>query len=97
MITILLDQTAIEEALTNYIGETTLGVDLSQKDISIKLIAGRGENGLRAEVSIAPQGEGSDPEADVPFEPENDAAPEDAATESEEKVVDAPDFFDDND
>lgn len=53
MLTILLDQSAIEEALTNYIGETTLGVDLSQKEVSIKLTAGRGGNGLRAEVSIA--------------------------------------------
>lgn len=53
MITILLDQNAIEEALTDYIGNTTLGVDLSQKEVSIKLIAGRGDNGLRAEVSIA--------------------------------------------
>ena len=52
MLTILLDQAAIEEALTNYIGETTLGVDLTQKEVSIKLTAGRGGNGLRAEVSI---------------------------------------------
>lgn len=53
MLTILLDQNAIEEALTNYIGETTLGVDLSQKEVSIKLTAGRGGNGFRAEVLIA--------------------------------------------
>jgi len=52
MLTILLDQAAIEEALTNYIGETTLGVDLTQKKVSIKLTAGRGGNGLRAEVNI---------------------------------------------
>ena len=70
MITILLDQNAIEEALTNYIGETTLGVDLSQKEISIKLIAGRGGNGLRAEVSI------SDSVHDAGDEDDEDELPE---------------------
>jgi len=96
MITILLDQTAIEEALTNYIGETTLGVDLSNKDISIKLIAGRGGNGLRAEVAIAPQGEGLDTDV-VNSDSENEVAPEDATTDTGETVVDAPDFFGDAD
>jgi len=67
MITILLDQAAIEEALTNYIGETTLGVDLSEKEVSIKLTAGRGGNGLRAEVSIYPR------DSDVDDDSENDA------------------------
>lgn len=56
MITILMDQNAIEEALTNYT-ESDLGVDLSGKKVSIKLIAGRGDNGLRAEVTIAPGNE----------------------------------------
>lgn len=56
MITILMDQNAIEEALTNYT-ESDLGVSLSDKKVSIKLIAGRGGNGLRAEVSIAPRDE----------------------------------------
>ena len=51
MITILMDQNAIEEALTNYT-ESDLGVSLSEKKVSIKLIAGRGDNGLRAEVCI---------------------------------------------
>lgn len=55
MLTILLDQAAIEEALTNYIGETTLGVDLSNKEVSIKLTAGRSDNGHRAEITIAPR------------------------------------------
>lgn len=66
MITILLDQNAIEEALTNYIGETTLGVDLSSKEVSIKLTAGRGDNGMRAEVNISPREESAN-------ESENDA------------------------
>lgn len=53
MITILMDQNAIEEALTNYT-ESDLGIDLSGKEVSIKLTAGRGGNGLRAEVFITP-------------------------------------------
>jgi hypothetical protein len=83
MITILLDQNAIEEALTNYIGETTLGVDLSQKEISIKLIAGRGGNGLRAEVSI------SDSARNVEDEDDEDELPDlgdELAPESETDV-----------
>lgn len=79
MLTILLDQLAIEEALTNYIGETTLGVDLSQKEVSIKLTAGRGGNGFRAEVLIASR------DSDVEEESENDAeeSPLPAADETE--------------
>jgi hypothetical protein len=48
-----MDQNAIEEALTNYT-EDDLGIDLSGKEVDIKLIAGRGGNGLRAEVEIVP-------------------------------------------
>jgi len=66
MLTILLDQTAIEEALANYIGETTLGVDLSNKDVSIKLTAGRGDNGHRAEITISSR------PTSGPVAPEND-------------------------
>ena len=80
MITILMDQNAIEEALTNYT-ESDLGVDLSEKEVSIKLIAGRGENGLRAEVMVVPRDEvtteSSDPEPDVEdveAEPETEEA-----------------------
>lgn len=96
MITIMLDQAAIEEALTNYIGETTLGVDLSEKEITIKLIAGRKENGLRAEVSIAPQSESSDT-TDQPSENDADTKPAAAEEVNPEKVVEAPDFFSDDD
>lgn len=82
MITILMDQNAIEEALTNYT-ESDLGVDLSEKEVSIKLIAGRGENGLRAEVMVVPRDEvtteSSDPEPDV-----EDVEPE---VETEEAAV----------
>lgn len=79
MLTILLDQGAIEEALTNYIGETTLGVDLSSKEVSIKLTAGRGGNGFRAEVLIASR------DSEATEESENDAveSPLPAAEESE--------------
>lgn len=56
VITILMDQNAIEEALTNYT-ESDLGVDLSEKKVSIKLIAGRGDNGLRAEITTTPRDE----------------------------------------
>lgn len=74
MLTILLDQDAIEEALTNYIGETTLGVDLSQKEVSIKLTAGRGTNGLRAEVSIFPREDEEDTESENDEETEESSA-----------------------
>ena len=83
MITILMDQNAIEEALTNYT-ESDLGIDLSEKDVSIKLTAGRGENGLRAEVFIVPRDEvaSSTPENDVEEEesplPDEDEADEPA-------------------
>jgi len=82
MLTILLDQNAIEEALTNYIGETTLGVDLSQKEVSIKLTAGRGGNGFRAEVLIASR------ELTAEEEAENDTveSPLSVADESEADV-----------
>lgn len=78
MITILMDQNAIEEALTNYT-ETDLGMDLSGKEVSIKLIAGRGGNGLRAEVSVTSY------ESEALEDPENDAveSPLPAAEESE--------------
>jgi hypothetical protein len=86
MITIMLDQAAIEDALTRYIGETTLGVDLSDKNVDIKLIAGRKKNGLRAEVSISAEGETPEPEVvtESPDTPEPD--------EEVEQVVSEPDF-----
>jgi hypothetical protein len=78
MLTILLDQNAIEEALTNYIGETTLGVDLSQKEVSIKLTAGRKPHGqgLRAEVSITSRISDADDELEDDVELEDSAANE---------------------
>lgn len=82
MITILMDQNAIEEALTNYT-ESDLGIDLSEKDVSIKLIAGRGENGLRAEVFIIPRDEvaSSTPENDVEEDEDSPLPDEDEAEE----------------
>lgn len=53
MITILLEQDAIEEALKNYIGETTLGVDLNNMTLTMRFIPGRGKNGLRCEARLA--------------------------------------------
>ena len=95
MITILLDQNAIEEALTDYVSQTALGVDLTGKSVDIKLIAGRGEGGMRAEISIA---KGEETEVDTS---EKEAASEDAAPEEDKnnkddkkEVVDDPDFFD---
>lgn len=86
MITIMLDQAAIEDALTRYIGETTLGVDLSGKNVDIKLIAGRKKNGLRAEVSISAEGE--TPEPEVVTESTDTPEPD----EEVEQVVSEPDF-----
>jgi hypothetical protein len=77
-----MDQNAIEEALTNYT-ESDLGVDLSEKDVSIKLIAGRGDNGLRAEVSIVTRDE-LIAEEESENEPELPEVPE-AADESEDE------------
>ena len=73
MLTILLDQEAIEEAITNYISEDALNVDLSEKDVSIKLTMGRGNNGLRAKVNVS--------------EPEGNSAEEEAETETEIPTV----------
>ena len=74
VITILMDQNAIEEALTNYT-ESDLGVDLSEKKVSIKLIAGRGDNGLRAEITTTPRDE-----AELAEELENDVDEAEPAT-----------------
>jgi len=83
MITILMDQNAIEEALTNYT-ESDLGVDLSEKEVSIKLIAGRGDNGLRAEVMVVPQDEVTTTSSP---EPEPDVEDSDVEPETEEAAV----------
>lgn len=74
MLTIQLDQEALEEAITDYISGTALNVDLSGKDVSIKLTIGRGGNGSRAEVQVF------DSEAGIPTEDaENDVVPPTAA------------------
>jgi len=85
MLTILLDQAAIEEALTNYIGETTLGVDLSKKEVSIKLTAGRSGHGHRAEVTIASCD--SDAEDESEGDAEKSLLPAADENEAEEPVV----------
>ena len=75
MIKIMFDQDAIEEALTNYIGEVALGVDLSHKTVEIKFTPGRGKNGLRAEVNISDNGAQLDFSSDEPTPaPENDVS-----------------------
>lgn len=91
---ISLQQHEIEQALTNHISETMSGLDLAQYDVSIKLIAGRGGNGLRAEVDLAPlKSVTSEPAA-----PENDAtspaAEAPAQEETVEQVIEPFDFED---
>ena len=76
---ISLQQHEIEAALLTHIGETAVGLDLSVYDISIKLIAGRSGNGLRAEIDLAPKGTVQEPA------PENDATSPAAEAPSEEE------------
>lgn len=47
---ITLNQNEIEEALVGYISEQ--GIDVGGKDITIDLIAGRGENGHKATIEL---------------------------------------------
>lgn len=95
---ISLNQVEIETALKNHIGDQAVGLDLSQYDINIKLIAGRSGNGLRAEVGLVPLG--TSPAGPAPST-ENDATPPAAeeetetATEESEKVIEDFDFGDD--
>lgn len=78
MLTILLDQEAIEEALTDYISGTAMGVDLDNKDVNIKLTAGRSGNGHKAEVSVTPrESTGNDPEENDVDTPTASDEPED--------------------
>jgi hypothetical protein len=95
MLIISMDQEEIEKALTNHVSETMSGLDLSLYDINIKLVAGRKENGLRAEIGLALLGPGP-----VIVALENDAGPsQDPAAEAPEQpaeqVVEPFDF--DND
>lgn len=69
MLTIGMNQEAIEKALLNYISQDELNVDLSDRDVKIKLVMGRGKNGLRADIFVIPRDETatvSEPEADSP-------------------------------
>lgn len=93
MLIISMDQEEIEKALTNHVSETMAGLDLALYDINIKLTAGRKENGLRAEIGLAPL----TAEKSAEPAPENDAlSPAAEATEdSGEPVVEPFDF--DND
>lgn len=87
MLTILLDQDAVETAIVNYISQDELNVDLTDREVSIKLVMGRGDNGLRAEVNIAaadsPSVTTSAPvsENDVDVESATADEPEDSAEE----------------
>lgn len=78
---IQLDQPEIEEALIAYIAATTLGVDLTNRTVDIKLIAGRGDNGHKAEIAVLK----------LPATSENDSVSPDADTE-EEQAIAAPIF-----
>jgi len=49
--TIILDNAAIEEALKGYI--ISQGIITSGKDITVNMIAGRGENGYKAEIVLS--------------------------------------------
>jgi hypothetical protein len=87
---ISLQQNEIEEALLSHIGETASGLDLNQYDVSIKLIAGRSGNGLRAEIDLVPKNAASS--ETVPT-PENDApSPAAEVPDADEPVVDPFDF-----
>ena len=89
---ISLQQYEIEVALKNHVSETMAGLDLSVYDVNIKLIAGRGGNGLRAEIGLAPL----NPTGPAP-PTENDATSPAAVVveETPELVVDTFDFDDD--
>lgn len=91
MIIISMDQEEIEKALTNHVGETMSGLDLSLYKVNIKLTAGRKKNGLRAEIGLVPI-------ENVQAEPatENDApTPAAEAPEGSAEQVVAPFDFDD--
>lgn len=51
MITIVLQQVAIEESLINYI--ENLGVNVKDKKIDVDLTAGRGANGFSASITLS--------------------------------------------
>lgn len=98
MLTITLDQAALEKAITEYIGATALGIDLSRMNVDINLIAGRGDNGMRAEISLA---EGNTQPQAIPAADDTPAAveppeTEEAAEASSEKVVEPFDFGDED-
>ena len=54
MFSLNMDQSEIEVALTNHVKH--LGIDISSKDTNIKLIAGRGENGMSAIIELIDKG-----------------------------------------
>lgn len=47
-----LNQDEIEQALKEYVGNTGLGIDLTDREIKIDLKAGRGENGHSANIVL---------------------------------------------
>lgn len=64
-----LNNSEIVQAITDYIA--TLGLNLKNKDVEVRLIAGRGSNGHSAQIDVK-QSENIE-EEDMPFDFEGDA------------------------
>ena len=79
-----LNQTEIEQAIKNYVGN--LGVALSGKDVNITLVAGRGEKGITVTLDITDKADDPAPAVEETTtdeeqsEPTEDGEPEGPAT-----------------
>lgn len=64
-----LDEKELKESITQYISRD-LGIDLSQREIDIQLVAGRGKNGHYANIELVKEGQTAtdDPFSDAPPE-----------------------------
>ena len=69
MFSLNMDQDEIEIALKNHVSH--LGIDISSKDTNIKLIAGRGENGMSAIIELIDKGTITEPLVIKPTEEED--------------------------
>ena len=87
---LILNQEDLDRAVCNYV--TTLGMDLTGKDVSVDFTAGRGANGNTATVEILPGGTNETAITEGTTEPTPDekeaAIKEDEETESEESSED---------
>lgn len=91
-----LNQEALEQAIIEYIAGTAMGMDLSTMNVAINLIAGRGENGMRAEITLV-ENDNDQPQLELPEAkmPSDEDEPE--AEAGTEQVIEPFDFDDDED